>query len=137
MRDKSVTKILFVEEDELAFEFKKCIATALHNIKRLNEGMVEMYYAQDATEGLRILEKENPDVVVLDDNINEECELFLESLSPQHPPIVLQVDGKQKTRTGKLENLSCMQKDDSLDSINSVLSVATKIVRAQNQPMPQ
>ena len=137
MRDKSITKILFVEEDELAFEFKKCIATALHNIKRANEGAFEMYYAQDATEGLRILEKENPDVVVLDDNINEECELFLESLSSQHPPIVLQIDGKQKTRTGKLENLSCMQKDDSLDSINSVLAVATKMARAQNQPMPQ
>ena len=137
MQDRAITKILFVEEDELTFEFKKCIAQALQNIKHPTEGIIEMYYAQDATEGLKILEKERPDIVVLDDNINEECELFLESLSPQHPPIVLQVDGKQKTKIGKLNNLSCMQRDDSLDSINSVLAVATSILQSQNQSMPQ
>ena len=137
MQEKLIAKILFVEEDELSFEFKKCIAQALHNIKRTHEDAIEMFYAQDATEGLRILEKEKPDVVVLDDNLYEECELFLESLSPQHPPIVLQVDGKQKTNIGKLSNISCIQRDDSLESFNSVLAVATSIIRSQHQPMPQ
>ncbi|MDR2337066.1 MAG: hypothetical protein LBE20_00235 [Deltaproteobacteria bacterium] len=132
MQNPNTTKILFVEEDELIFEFKKCIAQALQKTDKL-----ELFYAQDATEGLRLLEKEQPDVIVLDDTLNEECELFLESLSPLHPPVVLQIEGKQKTKIGKSDNLNCVKKDESLAGIHSILITATNIALRNNQTLPQ
>jgi DNA-binding NarL/FixJ family response regulator len=132
MQNGNTTKILFVEEDELTFEFKKCIAQALQKTDKL-----ELLYAQDATEGLKLLEREQPDVIVLDDTLNEECELFLESLSALHPPIVLQIEGKQKTKVGKLENLNCVKKDESLNGIHSILMTATNIALRNNHTLAQ
>ncbi len=128
----NTTKILFVEEDKLTFEFKKCIAKALSCQEEL-----ELLYAQDATEGLRILETERPDVVVLDDEISEECELFIESLSPIHPPVILQINGKQKTQTYKHDALEYIKKDESLAGIHTILTNAKNIAQKTQQTLTQ
>jgi DNA-binding NarL/FixJ family response regulator len=87
--DSLPTKILVIDEDESSFQIRQCIAKALHGLPP-----VEMYHAHDATEALAMIERLCPHVILVDYDQPEERELFIDSLSSQHPPIVLETEGE-------------------------------------------
>ena len=100
-----LTKILFVNTDEEAFQVSKCIAQVLAELPP-----VELFHASDATEALSVVEKEGVDVVVLDNDLFDEKNLFIDGLVGHHPQKLLQTEAdcrnevakkarKEKTRT--------------------------------------
>ncbi|MCC6932475.1 MAG: response regulator transcription factor [Deltaproteobacteria bacterium] len=131
MSTKEVTRILFIDDDETSFQFRKCMVQVLQQIPP-----VELFHAQDATEGLSLLEKIKPNVVVLDENLCEECDLFLDSLSKNHPPIVMQTENrknKSKHSFRQYHDISYIKKNESLAGIHETLMVVTDIAHRRIQ----
>lgn len=126
------TKVLFIDNDVTSFEFRKCMVKALDRIPP-----IELFHAKDATEGLEMLEKFNPDVVVVDDELVEERDLFIESLNPIHPAIVLHTERPQvpPTRSSSFHGIDVtyLSKDESLaglhDTLMKLTNIAGKIAR--------
>jgi chemotaxis response regulator CheB len=116
-----VTKILFIDDDEMSFQIRKCIAKALAALPD-----VELFQAHDATEGLQMIDNVKPDVVVIDHEEIEEQELFIESLSSNHPPIVLQTQTGRSEKTAA-KKITCIPKSDSLEGIHQTLLIAAAI----------
>lgn len=122
-KDSVKTKILFIDSDENSFEFRKCMASVLTTLPP-----VELYHALDATEALGLLEAIAPDVVVIDGDFSEEAELFLDSLSSNHPPIVLQTNASVIGRLRVEEELiTRIEKNESVDGIHRMLKIASDI----------
>ena len=70
------TKILFVDSDEAAFHFRKCMVKVIAELPP-----VELFHATDATEALMLIDRLKPHVIVLDNESIEERELLLDSLT--------------------------------------------------------
>lgn len=123
-RDVSPTKILFIENDEAVFQIRQCIARALISLPP-----VELYHARDATEALSMLESLSPHVIVIDGEETEEQELFIDSLSVQHPPIVVQTeqDAQERPRFMSDEEILCIEKNESLEGIHRTLTLAASL----------
>ena len=118
MSDSDVTKILFLDNDETAFQFRKCMAKVLGQLPPM-----ELFHAGDATEALHLMEQLRPDVVVIDNEVPEERDLFLDSLPGAHPPVVVQSDTEQKANG----NITYIRKSETLEGIHETLIVATAI----------
>ncbi len=120
------TKILFIDEDEASFQIVKCMANVIEQLPP-----VELFHACDATEGLMMLDNVKPDVIVLNDDMKEERDVFIESLSADHPPILIQSEDSPsqsapKTRcTGK--QVTYVEKSGTLEGIHKTLLVATSV----------
>ncbi len=125
---EKITKILFIDDDEVSFQFRKCMSQVLKTLPR-----VELFHANDATEGLSMLEDISPDAIVLDDEMPEECSLFLESLSPLHPPVIIQTEKDEKVSTNfSNSELTYIEKNESLDGVHSTLMKVTTIADSRN-----
>ncbi len=116
-----MTKILFIDDDEMSFQIRKCIAKALAALPE-----VELFQAHDATEGLQMIEHIKPDVVVIDHEEIEEQDLFIDSLTSSHPPVVLQTESGRSEKAAA-KKITCIPKSDSLESIHQTLLIATAI----------
>ena len=93
---------------------------------------LELFHAQDATEGLSLLDKLKPSVVVLDESVIEECELFLDSLAHNHPPIVMQINKhhlKKCQQALHREDINYISKNDSLAGIHETLVTVANIAQ--------
>lgn len=119
-----MTKILFIDNDEMIFQIRQCMARVINQLPP-----VELFHASDATEGLQLMEQMKPDVVILDDDVPEERDLFLDSLSHIHPPIMVQVEQEmnQKRRGRGNKEVTYITKNDSLEGLHSTLLVATTL----------
>jgi len=115
------TKILFVDSDDALMQVWQCIAFALDGIPP-----VEFFHASDATDGLSMVEKCRPDVIILnlDDDLSEERDVFMESLYGQHPPVIVPTDEEQ-SETRKDEKVIYVTRGGTLDGIHRALLVAT------------
>jgi chemotaxis response regulator CheB len=111
-----VTRILFIEEDETAFEIRKCIAAVIEGIEPL-----EMYHAKDASEALELLEEICPDVVVIEHEEEAERDLFLDGLTKEHPPVLIDSEKEPKNKS---DGVSFVRKDGSLAGIHELLRTA-------------
>jgi DNA-binding NarL/FixJ family response regulator len=116
-----MTKILFIDNDEMAFQIRQCVARVLSQLPP-----VELFHACDATEGLQLMENLKPDVVVLDDELPEERDLFIESVGRHHPPILVQTES-DRTKARKSQTVTYISKNPSLEGIHQTLLVATTI----------
>lgn len=116
-----MTKILFIDSDEIAFQIRQCIVRALRELPP-----VELHHASDATEALSLLENIKPDVIVLDEEPVEESALFLDSLHGSHPPVVVQTVDEGK-RTRQRPEVTYITKNDSLDGVHQTLLTATTL----------
>jgi DNA-binding NarL/FixJ family response regulator len=118
------TKILFVDGDETSFQVRQCMAKVLNSLPP-----IELFHARDATEGLALLDQLKPDVVVLDDEIPGERDLFIDSLPGNHPPIVLRSETNSvKPEKFRLdEPVTYIPKNESLDGIHQTLILVTAI----------
>lgn len=115
-----MTKILFVEEDLIAFEIRKCIAAVLEGIPPL-----ELFHAKDATEGLELLDEIKPDVIVLGHEERSETELFIDGLTNNHPPVLVDRDEADTSR--KRVGITYLKRDGSLEGIHLLLKTAQSI----------
>lgn len=115
-----VTKILFIDNDEMAFQVRQCMVRVLNQLPP-----VELFHANDATEALALLENLKPDVIILDDELAEERDLFLDSLTPKHPPVVVQTESEAKKAARK--EVTYIEKNESLEGIHQTLLVATTL----------
>lgn len=123
MKNKErATKILFLDNDEHSFAIRQCIARALVDLPP-----VELFHASDATEALSMLEELTPDVIVLDEEVQEECDLLLDSLGSSHPPIVLQTEKNIKNTPALGAEITYLQKSESLEGMHKTLVLATSI----------
>lgn len=122
-KERTTTKILFIDNDEQSFEFRKCMAKVLAGIPP-----VELFHANDATEALSMLEEFSPDVVVVDDDIEDEQELFMDSLPVNHPPIIMQMtEGKSSAKMAIKENVLLLIKKETLEGIHETLTMASQV----------
>ncbi len=121
-QDVGPTKILFIDNDEISFQIRECIARALKNLPP-----IEMFHAHDATEALAMLESLNPDVVVLDDDSKEESSLFLDSLTPNHPPVLLRTGRRAAKNGNTVDNITPIIKNESLEGIHQTLIAAAEL----------
>ena len=132
--DNGSTKVLFIDDDELSFHFQKCMADIIEGLPHL-----ELFYASDATEGLAMLESLEPHVVILDHENDEEQELFLDSLSPTHPPVLVQTEEEDPKQNRDLSNIDLashinkIPKSDSLESIHQKLLLAARLANKDSQ----
>lgn len=125
-RNERVTKILFIDNDEMSFQIRKCIAKALVQLPP-----VELLHANDATEALAAVELMKPDVVVLDAEMDaQERDLFMDSLSGNHPPIMLQTnndDHSLSNASSSQKTVTRIQKNETLEGIHQTLVTATSL----------
>lgn len=125
MGEPQPTKILFVEEDERSFEVRQCVARVLQALPP-----VLLFHAKDATEALNLLDQIKPDVIVLDGEVQEEKELFIDSLHGAHPPVVVRTDneGNSSVKNFSLEKqVNYIPKNESLEGIHQTLLLAAAI----------
>ncbi len=117
------TKILFIEDNEAAFQILQCIARAIITLPP-----IELFHARDASEALAMLDTLEPDVIVIDEEVNEEKELLIDSLSFNHPPIILQTDeDPEEEVTALSEEVTRLPRGESLESIHNTLKVAAEL----------
>lgn len=86
---KQHTKILVIDNDYTSFQVHECIAKALGNLKH-----VELVHASDVTEALKVMERLDPDAILVSEEDRAEHELLLDSVGNLHPPILLQTNDK-------------------------------------------
>lgn len=120
--DSGPTRILFVDSDEGLLQVWQCIAFALEGIPP-----VEFFHATDATDGLSMLEKCKPDVIVLnlDDELSEERDVFMESLYGPHPPVIVPTDDEGSANAKRDGKFIYVNRGGTLDGIHRALLVAT------------
>lgn len=113
-------KILIVDQDETAFQVRKCIAS-------VSAGLIgiELLYARDASEAISIIEKKLPHAVLLStEDGSDEAELLIDNLSTGHPPILIQGDESlDKLHIPEPNNIKKIPNDDSIDSIHQTLKL--------------
>lgn len=124
------TRILFVDSDEQSFEVRQCVARVLAALPP-----VELFHAKDATEALSLLDEVKPDVVVIDDEQTAECDLFMDSVGANHPPIVVRTETrKPDPKTFTLdEDVTYIPKSETLEGIHQTLMLVTAIGVRANQ----
>ncbi len=117
-------RILFVETDETSFEVRKCMAKVLAALPP-----VLLFHAKDATEALTMMESVKPDVVVLDDEMEGEHQLFLDSLATEHPPVVVRSEGaRPDPKTFTLDQtVTYIPKSETLEGIHNTLMLVAAI----------
>lgn len=122
-KDKT-TKILIVDNDETSFQVRKCIAKVLAALPP-----VELFHARDASEALALLEQLKPDVVMMDHENEAEKDLFFDSLTMNHPPVMVCTDGENtKKEKFSVDNpITYVKKSESLDDIHQSLMMATTL----------
>ncbi len=119
----SITRILIIDSDETMFQVRQCMARALEELPP-----VELFHARDATEALALIETLAPDVIVIDDEEPGECDLFIDSLSTNHPPIVLCTEAQDDAVTMELDReITYIQRSDTLDGFHQTLKLAAAI----------
>lgn len=114
----ATTKILFIESDESSFFFRKCMAEALFSLPP-----VELIHASDAEEALSKIENNKVDVLIIDDELEDELEVLLDSLGATTPPILLQTD---RDSTASARRVTCIPKEESVASMHKTLVMATE-----------
>ena len=116
-------KILYIDNDEVSFQLRKCMAQALNKLPP-----VELYHAADATEALLMLEDLEPDVIIIDTEVEEERLLFMDSLVGAHPPVVLQTEGQTEVSPATLDgSITYIPKDETLEGIHQTLMIAATV----------
>ena len=120
--DLPPTKILIVDSDDAAFEIRQCIAQTLKQLPP-----VELFHARDATEALNMLERLEPDVIVLDDAEPGESDLFIDSLSGSHPPIVLCGDAVGGSSVEVDQEITYLPKSETLEEFHTALVTAATL----------
>ena len=118
------TKILFVDSDETSFQVRQCMARVLDSLPP-----IELFHARDATEALQMLEQLKPDVIVLDDDTPAERDLFMDSMSGGHPPIVVRSENRASSpkEFSLTKSVNYIPKNESLDGIHQTLILVTAI----------
>lgn len=118
------TKILVVDNDETSFQVRKCIAKVLAALPP-----VELFHARDASEALALLDQLKPDVVMMDHENQAEKDLFFDSLTINHPPVMVCSDeDDQKQNTFSVDNpITYVKKSESLEDIHQSLMMATTL----------
>ena len=117
-----MTRILFIDNDEMAFQIRQCMAKVLSQLPP-----VELFHANDATEGLALMEDLQPDVVILDDELPEERDLFLDSMTSIHPPVLVQTETEKHPAPNKKKQITYIEKNESLEGIHHTLLLATTL----------
>ena len=127
MKQGTTTKILFIYEDEASFQIWKCMANVIEQLPP-----VELFLALDATEGLNMIDHVKPDVIVLDNDMADERDMFLDNISVDHPPILIQTDSTSRNQqmvNGK--QVVYVEKNGTLEGIHKTLLVATTVAKQQ------
>lgn len=96
---------------------------------------LELYRASDATEALQLLEDLAPDVIVLDTELIEEQQLFLESLVGKHPPIV--VATAQSNKWASKGSVTYVPPTESLDDLHRMLMFAAGLATKSISTPPE
>lgn len=118
------TKILVIEGDQTNFQVRKCIAQALG----LNPA-IELVYAQDVTEGLRLIDKLSPDAIIFSEEDKLEKDFLLESVGNIHPPIIFQTEDPShfKKKQSLEENIMYVPFYDTLEGMHQVIVLAAAL----------
>lgn len=132
------TKVLFIDNDEVSFQFQKCMAQIIEGLPTL-----ELFFAGDATEGLAMLDSLHPDVIILEHEDEREQQLFLDSLSALHPPVLVQ-SGEENQKTSRnlssvnlLSQINKIPRSDSLEAIHQKLILAARLGNVKTEIAPK
>ena len=118
------TKILIIDENEILFEIKQCVARALEGLPP-----IELLHARDAADALLLIDSIAPDVIIISDENTEDNNLLIDSLSHSHPPIVLQTSEDFDTLEPITSNreIAYIEKSESIEGIQKILTLAAAL----------
>jgi len=118
------TKILVIEGDQTNFQVRKCIAQALG----LNPS-VELFHAQDVTEGLSFIDKMDPDAIIFSEDDTQEKEFLLESIGHSHAPLIMQTEDPKyfEKKQSIEENVMYVPFYDTLEGMHQVIILAAAL----------
>lgn len=121
---QKTTKILVIEGDQMNFQVRKCIAQALGL-----QTSVELVHAPDVTEGLKMIDKINPDAIIFSEEDVLEKEFLLESVGHTHPPIILQTEDPSyfKKKQSIEENIMYVPFYDTLEGMHQIIVLAAAL----------
>ncbi len=122
MENNNKTKILFVETDEVSFQFRKCMAQVIASLPPF-----ELVHAKDATEALELIDRDGADVLVVDDELSDELSLIIDSLGNSNIPILLQSDVESLENYDRKLNITVIPKEESIDHFHRTLLAATEV----------
>lgn len=123
MMTERKTRILFVDGDEISFQVRQCIARVLANIPP-----IELLHAHDGNEALRVMEKQSPDVIVFDEEMNDDFKMVLDYIPEGHVPVLVQSNEEGLSEgEHKKGAVTAIRKNDSLDGLHYSLLVAIKL----------
>ena len=119
------TKIIFIEPCEAAFQFRKCMAQVMQSLPP-----IEMAHAKDASSALDIIEEEGADVIVVNDDLQDELEVILDSIDNKEFPVLVQSDVQESFEANKIlyierKNIKVIPKEETLDHLHKTLIAAT------------
>jgi chemotaxis response regulator CheB len=132
MSEERVTKILFMDNDEMSFAVRQCIARAI-----LSLPPIELFHVTKASEAIDALEAICPDVIVIDDSCLEEFELLRDNASINYPPILLQSNKPSIHQAiGNDLRVNCIEKSASIDGLRRTLVAATDMAHGRVSSEP-
>ena len=70
--DTTATKIVFIESDEVSFQFRQCMAGVIQSLPE-----VELLLARNADEALNLIEQDRADVLVVDDELTDDLQVII------------------------------------------------------------
>jgi DNA-binding NarL/FixJ family response regulator len=124
------TKLLFIDDDESSFEAWQSMATILSSLPPIT-----FYHAADASDALHMLDKIQPDVIVLnlDDNLVDERAVFIDSLFGDYPPVVVPMEDDVSS-SAMSDKLIYLSNCSSIEGIHKTLLTAATAAKKPVEP---
>jgi len=118
------TRILVIDADQTNFQVRHCIAQALGLLNS-----IELIHTSDVSEGVNIINTKGTDAIIFSEESITEKKRLLDSLSLDHPPLVLETSDvnhfKQKQNLN--QNIMYVPVYDTLEGMHHVLLLAVSL----------
>jgi len=116
----TATKIVFIESDEVSFQFRQCMAGVMQSLPE-----IELFLAKNADEALELIENNSADVLVVDDELTDDLQVIIDNQNLVNIPIILQSDEEELSlQTFPESTITILPKEESIEEIHQTLRVA-------------
>lgn len=118
------TRILVIDADQTNFQVRHCIAQALGLLNS-----IELIHTSDISEGVNIINSKGTDVIIYSEESLTEKKRLLDSLSLDHPPLVLETSDVNhfKKKQNLNQNIMYVPIYDNLEGMHQVLLLAVSL----------
>lgn len=116
------TTILFIEADEVYFQYRQCVANVAEKLPDMN-----LLLATNCEDAIELLETQRPDVMVISDELVDDFRFLSEFGEYQHIPVILQSDTIKDLDFAPEAVHAITKKEQSLEEVGHTLSLAASM----------